>query len=72
MQADTQQFVSPGARAEFDIYTGAGSKVPLTNLPGVTCTSGGSGGAAATLNSNDRNVYLGRGSKMLLAISASH
>jgi hypothetical protein len=52
--------------------TGAGSKVPLTNLPGVTCTSGGSGGAAATLNSDDRNVYLSRGSKMLIAISASH
>ena len=52
--------------------TGAGSNVPLTNLPGVTCTSGGSGSAAATLNSNNRNVYLGRGSNMLLAISASH
>lgn len=52
--------------------TGAGGNVPLTNLPGVTCTSGGSGSAAATLNSNDRNVYLGRGSKVLLAISASH
>jgi hypothetical protein len=50
----------------------AKAQVPLTNLPGVTCTSGGSGGAVATLNSNDRNVYLSRGSKMLVAISASH